>query len=268
MHNIPRRFTSLTLLAEIENSGFQGMCNGLHMPMAGAQRNKGVAFLSFTEPGIAWLFMSSFSGRRLNFCNSDYRLVSVVPAEGDFDASQWEGDATTDWAEGLFDDSSLSLSAPFAERHLRHHFTASVSDQRWMPRPRSDGNSKASKSSAAVPWEEWAATAVAVAERTEAMKQRKAMCVASGRGATANGASALPSASATGLSGPMRGRLPVAAAGVAAAGAGPSAAAGTVAVPKFCPHCGKAIHRSFRFCAHCGVDLSSMWSAGAQPPPT
>jgi len=80
MRNLPNKYSQQMLLEEINSSGFQGTYDFLYLPIdTETNANKGYAFINFIDPGFAWMFKTSFEGRKMNRFNST-KHVSVVPA--------------------------------------------------------------------------------------------------------------------------------------------------------------------------------------------
>lgn len=80
MRNIPNKYTQRMLLTEINHTGFLGTFDFLYLPIdPDTNANRGYAFMNFIDPGFAWMFKTSYEGRKMNRFNSN-KVVSVMPA--------------------------------------------------------------------------------------------------------------------------------------------------------------------------------------------
>jgi hypothetical protein len=80
MRNLPNKYSQRMLLAEINHTGFLGTFDFVYLPIdPETNANRGYAFLNFVSSGIAWMFKSSYDGRKMNRFNSS-KVVSVMPA--------------------------------------------------------------------------------------------------------------------------------------------------------------------------------------------
>merc|ERR1719375_1012118 len=84
--DVPQGYTQSMLLEEINNEGFLGAYDFLHLPFdqdTGA--NCGYALINFVDAGHARVFSKVFEGRKMSRCTSD-RPVSVIAVSQDSEA--------------------------------------------------------------------------------------------------------------------------------------------------------------------------------------
>lgn len=80
MRNLPNKYTQRMLLTEVNQTGFLGTFDFLYLPIdPETAANRGYAFLNFIDPGFAWMFKTSYEGRKMNRFKST-KVVSVMPA--------------------------------------------------------------------------------------------------------------------------------------------------------------------------------------------
>lgn len=80
MRNLPNKYTQIMLREEIDNAGFAGAYDFMHLPIdPETNANRGYAFINFTSPAKARAFANAFEGRRLNRLNSS-KVVFVTHA--------------------------------------------------------------------------------------------------------------------------------------------------------------------------------------------
>jgi len=77
IRNIPYEYSVDELVAEIEESGFQGVLDLVYLPMH-QTGNRGYAFANFTSPAAACGFQSSFSKHRFNQHQEQFRKAASV----------------------------------------------------------------------------------------------------------------------------------------------------------------------------------------------
>jgi len=80
LRNIPNKYTQAMLLEELKSSGFLGTYDFVYLPIdPDTNANRGYAFINFTAPSYAWMFRTTYEGRKMCRFNSD-KVVSVAPA--------------------------------------------------------------------------------------------------------------------------------------------------------------------------------------------
>jgi len=80
MRNLPNKYSQVMLREEINDAGFSGFFDFMHLPIDNESKlNKGYAFINFMDSACSWSFKCHYEGRRMSRFNSD-KCVSVVPA--------------------------------------------------------------------------------------------------------------------------------------------------------------------------------------------
>jgi len=80
LRNIPNKYTQSLLLKELKMSGFLGTFDFMYLPIdPETNANRGYAFINFRDPTFAWMFRTTYEGRKMCRFNSD-KVVSVAPA--------------------------------------------------------------------------------------------------------------------------------------------------------------------------------------------
>jgi hypothetical protein len=80
MRNLPNKYTQRMLLSEINQTGFLGTFDFMYLPIdPDTNANRGYAFLNFINPSYAWMFKSTYEGRKMNRFNSN-KVASVMRA--------------------------------------------------------------------------------------------------------------------------------------------------------------------------------------------
>mmetsp|Transcript_106518 Transcript_106518/g.237777 ORF Transcript_106518/g.237777 Transcript_106518/m.237777 type:complete len:485 (-) Transcript_106518:76-1530(-) len=81
MRNLPNKYTQEGLIQEINEAGFLGTFDFFYLPIdpeTGA--NRGYVFINFVEPSYAWLFRTTYEGRRMSSSSKSRKVISVTPA--------------------------------------------------------------------------------------------------------------------------------------------------------------------------------------------
>jgi len=81
MRNLPNKYTQQGLIQEINDAGFLGTFDFFYLPIdpeTGA--NRGYVFINFVEPSYAWLFSTTYEGRRMSSSSKSRKVISVTPA--------------------------------------------------------------------------------------------------------------------------------------------------------------------------------------------
>jgi len=79
MDNVPGKYTQSMLLQELENTGFQGTFNSVHLPIDPATGNhQGYAVVDFVSSGHAWMFKMAYEGRKMIHFSGE-TAISVTP---------------------------------------------------------------------------------------------------------------------------------------------------------------------------------------------
>uniref|UniRef100_A0A7S1PQV2 Mei2-like C-terminal RNA recognition motif domain-containing protein n=1 Tax=Alexandrium catenella TaxID=2925 RepID=A0A7S1PQV2_ALECA len=82
IQNLPRHINQRQFLLEVDRSGFTGLYNYTHLPMAfDTGSNKGFAFINLVEPDVAQSFHSVFNGAFTFGNQSLEKALRVVKAE-------------------------------------------------------------------------------------------------------------------------------------------------------------------------------------------
>ena len=80
VRNIPTRFTSISLLAVLEDAGFGGTFSFFYLPMDfRTGKNMGYCFINFLYPDLAQMFANIFQGTRLGLTTS-CKVLHVSPS--------------------------------------------------------------------------------------------------------------------------------------------------------------------------------------------
>ena len=81
MRNIPNKYTTRLLRAEIDKAGFAGDYDFFYLPMDFENRaNVGYGFLNFRSPEGAFRFAKCFDGRKLERFVNSLKIIRVTPA--------------------------------------------------------------------------------------------------------------------------------------------------------------------------------------------
>lgn len=239
MRNIPNKYSQGMMLTELNETGFLGLYDFFYLPMDPETcANRGYAFINFIDSGAAWLFKTTYEGRKMKMFNST-KHVSVTPAtlQG-FDANY-----------AHYSSSRVSRGDPAARPLFLRAPSAAV------PRDRR-GRARRGKYSAvdAVNQQQFVlpnsaeqlqqtAVAAAVMAGTNVERSQAALDAM----AAAASAAALANNTAESMT---RHAVPKP----------QGKTSGLGQIPKFCPFCGGNTQQSFRFCQYCGANLERYMS--------